>query len=114
MDRNEAIEIPFGAFDSELKGWEYTIPEGYVARIEGNKIILEPKESEDERIRREIISFIQDDIDDINLKVSGDYDDRDEDDIAHQNWCKKAIAWLEKHSSSQTKEEPVIPVSGLA
>ena len=38
MERSEAIEIPFGAFDSELKGWEYTIPEGMKARIEGNKV----------------------------------------------------------------------------
>jgi hypothetical protein len=59
------------------------------------KMFPELKESEDERIKKEIISFIQDAIDEINLKVSGDYNDRDEDDIAHQNWCKKAIAWLE-------------------
>jgi len=63
----------------------------------------ELKESEDEKIKKEIISFIQDDIDEINLKVSGDYDDRDEDDIAHQNWCKKAIAWLEKQGNSPIK-----------
>ena len=96
MDGEEVTKIPFGAFDSELKGWEYTIPEGMEAVIKDGKIIVREKENEDERIRKEIISFIQDDIDEINLKVSGDYDDRDEDDIAHQNWCKKAIAWLEK------------------
>lgn len=35
------------------------IPEGYEARIEGNKVILEQKESEDEKVRKEIISFIK-------------------------------------------------------
>ncbi len=35
------------------------IPEGYEARIEGNKVILEPKESEDERIRKALIRGIE-------------------------------------------------------
>ena len=34
------------------------IPEGYEARIEGNKVIFEPKDSEDERIRKEIIDYL--------------------------------------------------------
>lgn len=34
------------------------IPEGYAARIEGNKVILEPKESEDERIKKDIITTL--------------------------------------------------------
>ena len=58
MDRNEAIEIPFGAKDSELKGWEYTIPEGMEAVIKDGKIIVREKESEDEKIRKEIIGFL--------------------------------------------------------
>ena len=29
----KTIEIPFGAKDSELKGWEYTIPEDMEAEI---------------------------------------------------------------------------------
>lgn len=33
------------------------IPEGYEARIEGNKVVLEPKESEDERIREELVEY---------------------------------------------------------
>ena len=45
------IEIPFGANDSELKGWEYTIPEGMEAAIKDGKVIVKEKESEDERIR---------------------------------------------------------------
>ena len=62
-------------------------------------------ESEDERIRKELISFIQDKIDEINLKVSGDYDDRDADDIAQENWCKKTITWLEKQGEQKTIDE---------
>ena len=38
---------------------EHQIPEGYEARIEGNKVILEPKESEDEKIRKAIIEFFE-------------------------------------------------------
>ena len=37
---------------------EIEIPKGYEARIEGNKVIFEPKESEDERIRKDLITFI--------------------------------------------------------
>ena len=60
------------------------IPEGYIARIEGNKVIFEPKESEDERIRREIISYI---------KSSGA--------VTNPNW----IAWLEKQGEISPSEE---------
>ncbi len=54
------IEIPFGAKDSELKGWEYTIPEGMEAEIKDGKIVVREKESEDERIRKEIRDFLID------------------------------------------------------
>ena len=83
MERSEAIEIPFGAFDSELKGWEYTIPEGMKARIEGNKIILEPKESEDERIREELLNVFQESEDSLYMVLT-------------PNKRESFIAWLEK------------------
>lgn len=54
----KTIEIPFGAKDSELKGWEYTIPENMEAEIKDGKIIVKQKESEDERIRKEIMHYI--------------------------------------------------------
>ena len=38
--------------------YEHEIPEGYEARIEGNKIILERKESEDEKIRKFIVETV--------------------------------------------------------
>ena len=37
---------------------EIEIPEGYEARIEGNKVIFEREESEDERIRKFIVETI--------------------------------------------------------
>ena len=62
------------------------IPEGYEARIEGNKVVLEPKESEDKRIRKEIIEY---------LTIT-----REKDLVAHperQRW----IAYLEKQKEQK-------------
>lgn len=82
MDRKEAIEIPFGAKDSELKGWEYTIPEGMEAVIKDCKIIVREKESKDERIRKALIQHIK-----YNVSVIS-------------GWRKEElIAWLEKQGS---------------
>lgn len=86
MDENKSIEIPFGAKDSELKGWEYTIPEGMEAEIKDGKIIVREKENEDERIRREIITYLS----------TAD----DKELIPYNSW----IAWLEK----QGEKKPVI------
>lgn len=69
------------------------------------RLFPELKENEDEKIRKEIISFIQDHIDEINLQVSGDYDTRDKEDIALQEWCKRSLAWLEKQGTSYTKRD---------
>jgi hypothetical protein len=55
MDKETTI--PFGAKDSELKGWEYTIPENMEAEIKDGKIIVRPKGSEDEGIRKEMIKY---------------------------------------------------------
>ena len=38
--------------------YEHEIPDGYEARIEGNKVILEPKESDNERIMKDIITAL--------------------------------------------------------
>lgn len=54
MEANKEVKIPFGAKDSELKGWEYTIPEGMEAEIKDGKIIVREKDSEDERIRKAV------------------------------------------------------------
>lgn len=55
----ENKEIPFGAKDSELYKFEYAIPEGMEAIIDGNKVIIRKKESKDERIRKDIIALIE-------------------------------------------------------
>ena len=39
--------------------YEREIPEGYEARIEGNKVIIELKESDDERIRKSILALVK-------------------------------------------------------
>ena len=73
---------------------EIEIPEGYEARIEGNKVILEPKESEDEKIIKEIIEFIN---------WSESYGAMRAD--LHQQKCpEKWIAYLERQ-----KEQRPIP-----
>lgn len=71
-------EIPFGAFDSELMHQEINIPEGFEAEIKGNKIILKNIESEDKRIRKEIIAFIK--------SVA----------YAKMDDVKRYVAWVEK------------------
>lgn len=42
--KEEKIEIPFGAKDSELCEWEYTIPSGYKAEVKDGKVIVRKKE----------------------------------------------------------------------
>ena len=81
---DKTIEIPFGAYDSELGGWEYTIPEGLVAEIKDGKVVVKKAESEDERIRRGLIDMLK--IAKSNggrISISDEAADRD-------------IAWLEK------------------
>lgn len=48
MKSNVIIDVPFGAQDSELKGWEYTIPKGMFAEIKDGKIIVKQKAINDE------------------------------------------------------------------
>lgn len=64
---------------------EIEIPEGYEARIEGNKIILEPKENEDERIRKTLIAFIC--------------------EFAPEHLKAEFVSYLEKQKEQKTLEE---------
>ena len=59
MENLEKIEIPFGAKDSELGRFEYTIPEGFEAKIENGKVIVRKMESEDEKIRESLIDYFR-------------------------------------------------------
>ena len=94
MEAKESIEIPFGAFDSELKGWEYTIPEGMEAVIKDGKIIVREKESEDERIRKALLNAFQESEDSLHMVLT-----------PHKR--ESFIAWLEKqgeHKPLSTEE----------
>lgn len=69
-----------------LKQWDREHPcAGYVLSDRDKFIFPELADSEDEKVRKEIVRFIQ-------MEV--------EDEIVGNKW----LAWLEKHSSSQTKE----------
>lgn len=71
---------------------EIEIPEGYEARIEGNKVILEPKGSEDERI----IQMIK--------KVIYDCNDGTEHLIGDKE-VALIMNWLEKHKEQKIKTD---------
>lgn len=64
---------------------EIEIPEGYEVRIEGNKVILEQKESEDEKTRKDLLNFLQSPF--INENIT---------DWKVAPW----IAWIEKQKES--------------
>lgn len=85
-------EIPFGVFDSELMHQEISIPDGFTATIEGDKIILTRIESEDEKIRKWIKKELE------NKYV--------ECGIVNNVLADKAFAWLEKqkHLYEKTKD----------
>ena len=96
----EYIEIPFGAKDSELQEWEYTIPEGYSAEITDGKVIVKKKESVDERIRTRLIEYFHG-----FLKGNEDcYKDG-----GFVRWegldVKRIIAWLEKQKEQKPYQE---------
>ena len=99
------IEEKAKAYDNAVINGSRLWECGGISRENYEYIFSELKESEDERIRKEIISFIQDHIDEINLQVSGDYDTRDKEDIVLQEWCKKALAWLEKQKEPELSED---------
>lgn len=82
----EFIEIPLGAKDSELCGWEYNIPEGFVASIENGKIIVKKEESEDEKIRKAIINYFK---------------CQSRDEPSRKDTHNKWIAWLEKQGKDK-------------
>ena len=83
------IKIPFGAKDSELVEATYFIPEGMEAVIEGDKVIIRRKESEDERIRKNCIHFLE----------------LQKEHHASTIEIDKCIAWLEKQKPVEWSEE---------
>lgn len=77
------IDMPYDT-DSELQEFRYTIPEGYEAEIVDGEVIVKKAESEDERIRKDLMAFL------INMK-DGDFGCFPSRSL-YQRW----IAWLEK------------------
>ena len=92
MDNEKKIEIPFGAFDSELIHQEINIPKGFKATIEGDKIILTRAGGEDEKVRKALIEMVHDTTGD---ELWVDYN-------VHK---EEALAWLEKQGESYTKRD---------
>ena len=86
MGNEKKIEIPFGAFDSELIHQEINIPNGFNAVIEGNKIILTRAESEDEKIRESLLEYLH--------TLPNHYS---HDGVCAPEW----IAWLEKQGEQR-------------
>jgi len=88
------IEIPFGAKDSELQEVSYHIPEGFHAKIEGNKVIIKKGEQniawseEDESNLQGIIDEIE-----ANKRQAPGYD------LATYN---RYLSWLESIKARYT------------
>ena len=89
---SKIIEIPFGAKDSENKGWEYTIPAGMEAVIEDGKVIVREKEGEDERIRKWLIEMVE------------EFRKANSTNAEHNGNCSEAIAYLERQKPLSTEE----------
>jgi len=73
---------------------EIEIPEGYEARIEGNKVVLELRESEDERIRKDLVNVIT--WLKANPKLSSQY---------YHDRYDGMLAWLEKQVDVEAEIE---------
>lgn len=89
-EKPQSIEIPFGAFDSEFIKDEYYIPEGCEARIEGNKVIIERVQKEDEltEFEKEVDAIIDENIKrNIGLK----YEARNLLDLAREEISKDNV-----------------------
>ena len=90
-NENKSIEIPFGAKDSELGGWEYTIPEGFEAVIENGKVKVRKTESEDEKIRKALMQNLKE-----RFGTKGN--------MGKGLDMPDVLAWLEKQYTDPNKE----------
>ena len=58
-------------------------------------------ESEDERMRRELLEYAKGQVRSYNNMVSGDYDSRDKEDKKMHEWWKKIVTYLEKQKEQK-------------
>lgn len=81
---------------------EIEIPEGYEAKIVGNKVVLEPKESEDERIKNLIYCIVR--------------DRREVGEMLKANGCpvKKALSWIAKQEEQKPRSTEETELNSLA
>ncbi len=70
--------------------YKYEIPEGYEARIEENNVIIQPKQSEDERIRNDIVTFIKFALEDGSVISPGSHTTKEE-----------ALAYIERQKTKE-------------
>ncbi len=75
---------------------EIEIPEGHEARIEGNKVVFVPKESEDERTRKELIEFVSE-VKELSLAQRRSWIVRERD----AERCERFLSWIEKHKEQK-------------
>lgn len=102
MDYEDKHGFVFGDNFDEYGGFEYTIPEGFEAEIKDGKVIMRKKDSEDERIRKELVEFITT-IKDISESGRREWAICTSD----AEMCKRFLAYLEK----KQQPEPIEPIS---
>lgn len=100
-------EISFGTYDNELMQQEITIPEGFEAIIEGDKIILKKIESEDKRIRKELIEYVKDQ----QSSFISAPDCRDKYEEEENNKYNSWLAWLEKQDESDETKAKIFLIN---
>ncbi len=77
------------------------ITDGVLTQEDAEKYFPELKESEDEKIRKEVIDVLKLNVRGAESQMQAS---RGVDRTFEVYACNKVIAWLEKHLSSQTKE----------
>lgn len=62
--------LPFAFYDSSVKGWTYTVPDGYVAEIKDGKVIIKEEMLELTEFEQELAAVIGEWSDDGERKIS--------------------------------------------
>lgn len=100
-EESETIEIPFGSKDSEFVKDEYLIPDGCEARIEGNKVIIEKIQKEEELT--ELQKTLEEDCD-CYVNLYNDGKTREELREWIKCWCPCIIDLVRKELMSEISD----------